>query len=263
MRRYLAVCTLALAMAPFCVAEDDQGKAIEEAFQSWKTAWNGGKPETLIALFHPESMPQRAPAFAADRVKKLFTTRISGYGQIKAMRSIGIYEDGSACCVRIDFAHNADFPVVFLLKEHGDKVMFYDFLPGQDPSAEADETAIAGFLERWKTGWNNGQADSLLEQLHPFGVMALGVSSGDMPKEGFARAMKGMLEELGTIQNAEVRGFKKRTNEYIVDFTYAKAGKIAAALNLQKDAKGTWRVFSFDIDDGERALKDPDSWRCQ
>ena len=187
----------------------------------------------------------------------------NGYGQIKAMRIVGFYDDRRACCVRMDFTHNPDFPVVFLLEKHGDKVMLFDFLPGQDPSVKADKTAVAEFLEGWKTAWNSGKVDSLLEQMHPFGKVPIALAAGLVPKEALVREMKAIHQKFGTIQSAEVIGFKTRTNEYIVEFTYAKSGKIAAALNLQKDAKGTWRVFSFDIDSGERALKDPDSWRCQ
>ena len=261
MLRYLAICVLVLEADPLCAAEDDKDKAVKETLDNWKVAWNGGKPEALIALFHPKSVWRSD--FAADRVKKRLAMRTSGYGQIKATRIIGFYDDRSACCVRIDFRHNPDFPVVFLLRKHGDKVMIFDFLPGQDPSVKADETAVAGFLKSWKTSWNSGKADSMLKQIHPFGEVPLGVSAGLVTKEKLARQMKAMLQEFGAIQSAEVKGFKARTNEYVVEFTYAKSGKIAAALNLQKDAKGTWRVFSFDIDDGERALKDPDSWRCQ
>jgi hypothetical protein len=261
MLRYLAICVLSLVVSPLCGAEDDKGKAIEETLDNWKVTWNQEKPEALIELFHPQSM--HSLDFAADRVKRQFVTWTSGYGQINAMRIIGFYDDRSACCVRIDFKHNPDFPVVFLLRKHGDKVMFFDFLPGQDPSAKADETAVAGFLKSWKTNWNSGKADSLLEQMHPFGRIPLGISAGYVQKEGLAREMKAMLQKLGAIQSAEVKGFKTRTNEYIVEFTYEKSGKIAAAINLQKDAKGAWRVFSLDLDDGDRALEDPDSWRCQ
>ncbi|NQU23319.1 MAG: hypothetical protein HQ567_18725 [Candidatus Nealsonbacteria bacterium] len=261
MLRYLAIWVLVLAAAPLCAAEDDGDKAFKETLENWKVAWNGGKPDALVALFHPKSIWRSDSA--ADRVKKRLAMRSSSYGQIKAMRFIGSYDDRSACCVRMDFTHNADFPVVFLLSNHGDKVMISDFLPGQDPSVEADKTVVAEFLKGWKTSWNSGKADSMLEQMHPFGKAPLAVAAGLIPKEGLAREMEAMLQKFGTIQSAEIKGFKTRTNEYSVEFTYAKAGKIAAAMNLQKDAKGTWRVFSFDIDDGERALKAPNSWRCQ
>jgi hypothetical protein len=188
---------------------------------------------------------------------------MKGYGGIRAMRIVGSYDDGRACAVRADFANHADFPVVFLFRKAGDKLMFEDFLPGQDPSVKADERVIAGFLKGWQEAWNRGDIDAVLKQLHPLGKIPLGISAGFIPREEIAREFASMVKEHGKIQSTKVKGYKARTNEYVVEFVYDKPAKLTAALNLQKGPKGVWRAFQMDLDSGDRALADPMSWNCQ
>jgi hypothetical protein len=193
----------------------------------------------------------------------MFGAWMKGYGEIRAMRVVGSYDDGKACAVRADFANHADFPVVFLFRKVGDKLMFEEFLPGQNPSTKADEKVIAGFLKSWQKAWNSGDAEAVLKQLHPLGKIPLGIAGGLIPKEEIAREFASMVKEHGKIQSTKVKGYKARTNEYVVEFVYDKPAELTAALNLQKDPEGVWRAFQMDLDSGDRALRDPDSWNCQ
>ena len=184
-------------------------------------------------------------------------------GKIKNIQFLRAYDQNTVLATRISFEKLKDFPVVFKCRQKDDKTLFLDFLPGQDPTRHADSKVIEPFLKHWETAWNSGAPDGLLQQMHSFGKIQRDLNDKRVPKTFIDKQFQMLYQELGRIRSHVVKDFKARTNEYLVAFTYESGQTILAAINLQKDHDGEWRIFSFDLDDGDRALRTPDSWNPQ
>jgi hypothetical protein len=263
MKALILASILTLATCLSCVADGEKGKAFDKPLKDWQAAWNTKDADKIIALFHPESRAKIKIPSLKKKTQARFTAWIKTTGAIKDIRFIAAYDKGTVCATQIDFEKIKGVPVVFKLKASDKGLVFYEFLPGSDPTRKADNKVIGKFLKEWQAGWNSGDAKFFTKRQHPLGKLPMTLAIRKTPVEQVHQAMKVMVGNLGPIESYKVEAFKARTNEYIITFTYKEAGDVSAAMNIQKDAKGIWQVFSMDINDGERALKNPNSWYSQ
>jgi hypothetical protein len=259
--RFILLFLLALAAA--CASVTDPSEEFTPMLAKWQWAWNSSNPDRLIALYHPDSMPAIEKEVGGSDIGKDIASHMACGGKIKNIQFLRAYDQNTVLATRISFEKLKDFPVVFKCRQKDDKTLFLDFLPGQDPTRHADSKVIEPFLKQWETAWNSGAPDGLLQQMHSFGKIQRDLNDKRVPKTFIDKQFQMLYQELGRIRSHVVKDFKARTNEYLVAFTYESGQTILAAINLQKDHDGEWRIFSFDLDDGDRALRTPDSWNPQ
>ncbi len=159
MRLVVLVSILVFADCSSSCGQEKPGKENTEAFIAWQDAWNSSESNKLIALFHRESITQRA--------RQRLSLWKSGFGEISKLKQIASYEDGAIVATRIDFKRIKNFPVVFFLKKADNGMMFVDFLPGRDPTLKGNAKEIQGFLKSWQACWDGGGANQFMEKQHP------------------------------------------------------------------------------------------------
>jgi hypothetical protein len=249
-----------LGLISACAAIDRSGSDCRPLLDDWQQAWNSAIPDRLIVLFHPDSLPAIESQVTPEETRRQLAGEFASYGKIIRIRLLRSYDNDTVLATRIDFESIQGFPVVFKCRKKDDDLRFFALLPGQDPTRGSDQKVISGFLKRWETAWNQGRPEAILRQLHSLGRIQLDLKDGRVPKAQIEKEFQAVMAKFGPIRDCTVKGYKDKTNEYIVAVTYAKAGTILAAINLQKDMDGEWRIFSFDLDDGKRAQRTPESW---
>ena len=135
-------------------------------------------------------------------------------------------------------------------------------LPGQDPNRKQNNLRMGAFLEQWQRSWNAGP-DKMYEELHPLGKIRLAVGMKVKDDKAIKKDIMFMQEEFGQIQSYKIIAYKQRTNEYAVEVRYSKKGILTAAMNIQQDQRGQWRLFGLDLDDGKTALNALKSYQQQ
>lgn len=248
---------------------------VQDALNSFQSAWNSDSAEALVKVLDPDYYKYAASTHKAMAeqykgtiryVDNIYKSWVKAFGTIENIRVQKFYEEEKYCYTRVDFQHYKDFPVVFWLSTSEKKKRVGSIMAGQDPTSQLDSALIVPFLTAYMAAWNNKDGLALSEMNHPLNAFPREIKQYEKKvdaKEATASLSFWGHGLFGAIKGFDIKAYKPKTSEYIVDFEYTKAGNVMATVNIQKDSVGEWKLFGFNIDDGKLALDNFDDWDMQ
>lgn len=243
------------------VATAEPPESVKQLVEKWRVAWNTADSAKLATVYHEKSFFSMYAKEGSKRFNERLGFRLKFYGKIKAAKVSAYFPKANRCLALVDFDKVKGYPIVFELKTSGAGFLLADETFGIDPTEKRDDAKINAYAKQWIAAVNGGSWKAIRGLSHSKSDFLMTILMSKAPEKEAAAEFSAFLKEMGMIKVHAIKGFRKNTSEYIVEFDYAKRGKLAATIILKKDADGKFRCSRMDIDDGARALKDPDGWR--
>lgn len=119
--------------------------------------------------------------------------------------------------------------------------------------AEDKRDGLETLWPKFKAAWNKKNIPNLLKLHHPDSPMRADYSKH---RKRITAELKGLIENVGTIEGSHVESFVKFRDRFIVNVRYAKEGWVLGTFCLSKDKNDHWPLMEVYINGGKVLLNE-------